>query len=123
MEPTAGTVEVNGCDVASDPDRARRAIGYMSDQAGVYERLSVREYLEFFAAASQVESEQVVDAALELTDLDRLEDKLVSTMSKGMKQRLQVARVLLASSDESVGLWWSREVAEGVIERDFEGFC
>jgi len=99
MEPTSGTVEVNGFDVASDPDRARRTIGYMSDQAGVYERLSVREYLEFFAAASQVAPEQVVDAALELTDLDRLEDKLVSTMSKGMKQRLQVARVLLNDPD------------------------
>jgi len=99
LEPTSGSVEVNGTDIAGDPDRARRLIGYMSDQAGVYERLSVREYLEFFAEVSRVESSRVVPAALELTDLDRLQDRLVATMSKGMKQRLQVARVLLADPD------------------------
>ncbi len=95
LEPTAGSVEVNGRDIESDPDGARRSIGYMSDQAGIYERLSVREFLEFFAGASQVESDGVVQAALALTDLERIQDRLVSVLSKGMKQRLQVARVLL----------------------------
>jgi ABC-2 type transport system ATP-binding protein len=55
----------------------------------------VREYLEFFADAFRVGSAKVVDAVLELTDIGRLSDKLVVTMSKGQKQRLQLARILL----------------------------
>ena len=67
----------------------------MPDHAGVYERITVREYLEFFADAFRVPSIGVVDAVLELTDLGKLQDRLVATMSKGMKQRLQLARILL----------------------------
>jgi ABC-2 type transport system ATP-binding protein len=77
------------------PGEVRRRIGYMPDHAGVYDRITVREYLEFFADAFRVESPEVVDAVLELTDLSKLQEKLVVTMSKGMKQRLQLARVLL----------------------------
>jgi ABC-2 type transport system ATP-binding protein len=95
LEPMAGRVEIDGLDVAMEPERVRRLIGYMPDHAGVYERITVREYLEFFADAFRVESMEVVDAVLELTDLGKLQDKLVATMSKGMKQRLQLARVLL----------------------------
>jgi ABC-2 type transport system ATP-binding protein len=73
----------------------RRRIGYMPDHAGVYDRLTVREYLEFFADAFRVPSPAVVDAVLELTDLQRIQDKIVATMSKGMKQRLQLGRILL----------------------------
>jgi ABC-2 type transport system ATP-binding protein len=70
----------------------------MPDHAGVYERVTVREYLEFFADAYKVAPDanySVVDAVMELTDLTKLSDKLVATMSKGMKQRLQLARTLL----------------------------
>src|ERR1700691_5017889 len=71
----------------------------MPDHAGVYERLTVREYLEFFADAYGVPTAgttyAVVDAVMELTDLGKLRDRLVATMSKGMKQRLQLARTLL----------------------------
>jgi ABC-2 type transport system ATP-binding protein len=95
LEPMAGRIEIDGIDVAMDPKRVRRLIGYMPDHAGVYERITVREYLEFFADAFRVESPEVVDAVLELTDLGELQEKLVANMSKGMKQRLQLARVLL----------------------------
>ncbi len=95
LEPMAGRVEVDGFDVAIDPEQVRRRIGYMPDHAGVYERVTVREYLEFFADAYQIPHLGVVEAVLELTDLQKLQDKLVVTMSKGMKQRLQLARVLL----------------------------
>lgn len=95
LEPMAGRVEVDGLDVAIDPDEVRKRIGYMPDHAGVYERVTVREYLEFFADSYQIPHLGVVDAVLELTELQKLQDKLVVTMSKGMKQRLQLARVLL----------------------------
>jgi len=95
LEPMAGRVEVDGYDVSIDPERVRHQIGYMPDHAGVYDRVTVREYLEFFADAYQIPHLGVVQAVLELTDLEKLQDKLVVTMSKGMKQRLQLARVLL----------------------------
>ncbi len=98
LEPLAGRVEVDGFDVSVDPEAVRKIIGYMPDHAGVYERVTVREYLEFFADAYKVAPDGnygVVDAVMELTDLTKLRDKLVATMSKGMKQRLQLARTLL----------------------------
>ena len=54
LEPATGRVEIDGFDVSIDPDKVRRAIGYMPDHAGVYERITVREFLEFFADAYQV---------------------------------------------------------------------
>jgi ABC-2 type transport system ATP-binding protein len=95
LEPMAGRVEIDGIDVTMDPEEVRRRIGYMPDHAGVYERITVREYLEFFADAFRVPSLGVVDAVLELTDLGKIQDKIVATMSKGMKQRLQLGRILL----------------------------
>lgn len=95
LEPMAGRVEIDGIDVTMDPEEVRRIIGYMPDHAGVYDRITVREYLEFFADAFRVPAINVVDAVLELTDLGKLQDRLVAEMSKGMKQRLQLARILL----------------------------
>ncbi len=95
LEPMAGRVEVDGIDVTIEPTEVRHRIGYMPDHAGVYERITVREYLEFFADAFRVPSLNVVDAVLELTDLGKIQDRVVATMSKGMKQRLQLGRILL----------------------------
>ncbi|AKT37153.1 ABC transporter ATP-binding protein [Chondromyces crocatus] len=95
LEPMAGRVEVDGIDVSLNPYAVRRLIGYMPDHAGVYDRVTVREYLEFFADAFRVPSADVVDAVLELTELRRIQDRVVATMSKGMKQRLQLGRILL----------------------------
>ncbi len=95
LEPMAGRVEIDGVDVAIDPDYVRKIIGYMPDHAGVYEGITVREYLEFFADAFGVVNIGVVDAVIELTDLGNLQNRLVSALSKGMKQRLQLARILL----------------------------
>jgi ABC-2 type transport system ATP-binding protein len=95
LEPTAGRIEIDGIDAALDPDAVRRIIGYMPDHAGVYERITVREFLEFFADAYRIPELGVVDAVIELTELTKLSDRLVATLSKGMKQRLQIARTLL----------------------------
>jgi ABC-2 type transport system ATP-binding protein len=95
LEPTAGRVCIDGIDVTLEPERVRRIVGYMPDHAGVYERITIREYLEFFADAYDLREGKVVDAALELTELSKLDDRLVASLSKGMKQRLQIARILL----------------------------
>jgi ABC-2 type transport system ATP-binding protein len=95
LEPTSGRVAIDGIDTALEPAKVRRIIGYMPDHAGVYERITVREFLEFFADAYGVPELGVVEAVIELTDLDKLADRLVATLSKGMKQRLQIARTLL----------------------------
>ncbi len=95
VEPLSGRVEIDGLDVSMDPETVRRRIGYMSDQAGVYQRITVREFLEFFAAAYAIPSLGVVATVMELTDISPLVDQLVATLSKGQKQRLQLARILL----------------------------
>jgi ABC-2 type transport system ATP-binding protein len=95
LEPLSGKVEIDGIDVALEPARVRRLIGYMPDHAGVYERITIREFLEFFAAAYNVPDRSVVGAVIELTELGKLQDRLVVELSKGMKQRLQIARILL----------------------------
>lgn len=95
LEPTAGQVEIAGYDVAMHPEAVRRIIGYMPDHSGVYDRITVREYLEFFAASYRVPNPEVVSTVLELTELGKLDDRLVASLSKGMKQRLQIARILL----------------------------
>jgi ABC-2 type transport system ATP-binding protein len=95
LEPSSGMVEIDGIDAVEDPVLVRRTLGYMPDHSGVYERITVREYLEFFANAAGVPASGPIDAAVELTNLGALEGQLVATLSKGMRQRLGLARVLL----------------------------
>jgi ABC-2 type transport system ATP-binding protein len=84
LEPMAGRVEIDGFDVAVDPDRVRSIIGYMPDHAGVYERITIREYLEFFADSYRVPNIGVVDAVIELTDLGNLHELPTSGGSTGL---------------------------------------
>src|SRR5678815_4423141 len=98
LRPTYGSAEVLGRDVLRNGDFVRRNIGYMPDTFGVYEDLKVTEYLEFFAAAYSIPRKQrrkVVGDVLELTDLSYKRDALVDSLSRGMQQRLGLARVLV----------------------------
>jgi ABC-2 type transport system ATP-binding protein len=98
LEPTAGRVTIDGTSVVEDPERVRPSIGYMPDACGVYEGNTVAEYLEFFAGAYKTpvrERAGIVRDVLTLTDLDRLKDRLVGELSRGMKQRLCLARTLV----------------------------
>jgi ABC-2 type transport system ATP-binding protein len=97
-----GTALINGVNVRNDPDRVREMMGYMPDFFGVYEDLTAREYLHFFAAAyriPKVRRNGVVDDVLQLTDLTHKIDAPVDSLSRGMKQRLALARVLLHDPD------------------------
>jgi ABC-2 type transport system ATP-binding protein len=98
LNPTMGRAFVLGKEVRSHGDFVRRNIGYMPDTFGVYEDLKVTEYLEFFASAYGIPRSQrrkVVGDVLELTDLNYKQDALVDSLSRGMQQRLGLARVLV----------------------------
>ncbi len=98
LKPHKGTVRIKGTDIAKNPQAIRRMIGYSPDSFGVYEDLTVSEYLHFFAAAYRIGGEKrkaVVNDVLALTDLGGKKDSPVDALSRGMKQRLGLARVLL----------------------------
>lgn len=98
LRPDSGSARVCGLDVTKDGDRIRRVLGYMPDFLGVYDDLTVDEYLQFFAAAFGIDRKRrriVVDSVLELTDLTAKKRALVDSLSRGMQQRLGIARVLI----------------------------
>ena len=98
LAPTWGEAYVCGHSIYTHPREIRRSIGYMPDIFGVYDDMRVIEYLEFFAAAYRIdgpERRRVADRSLELVDLTVKRDELVTSLSRGMTQRLGLARVLL----------------------------
>lgn len=97
-----GRVKINGIDVLSKPQAVREKIGYVPDFFGVYEDLTVEEYLHFFAAAYRIDRNRrkaIIGDVLELTDLVHKLQAPVDALSRGMKQRLSLARVLLHDPD------------------------
>lgn len=98
LDRDEGLVEVAGADPARDPDSVRRILGYMPDFFGVYERVTALEYLDFFAAAHRVPAGRrpaLVGELLELVGLNEKRSADVNTLSRGMKQRLSLARALV----------------------------
>jgi ABC-2 type transport system ATP-binding protein len=97
LKPTSGEARVAGHSVTADPIAVRRVIGYMPDFFGVYEDMKVWEYLDFFAACYEIPSairEGMIDDLLALVDLGHKREAYVETLSRGMKQRLCLARTL-----------------------------
>jgi len=97
LRPTAGEAWVAGHSVLRERRGVRRAIGYMPDFFGVYGDMKVWEYLDFFAACYEIPAEtrrQLVGDLLELVDLAHRRDDYVDALSRGMKQRLCLARAL-----------------------------
>jgi ABC-2 type transport system ATP-binding protein len=98
LEPTRGNAFIDGLDVRKEGKKVRRRVGYMPDFMGVYDDLKVFEYLEFFAAAFGIERKKrksIVEGVLELTDLQVKQAATVDSLSRGMQQRLGLARVLI----------------------------
>jgi ABC-2 type transport system ATP-binding protein len=97
MKPSGGEAYINGHSVISAPREVRRSIGYMPDFFGVYEDMKVWEYLDFFAACYEIPEAQrpgLINDLLELVDLAHRRDDMVDKLSRGMKQRLCLARTL-----------------------------
>ncbi len=98
LNPTWGEAYVGGYSIYTHPKEIRRMIGYMPDFFGVYDDMKVIEYLEFFAAAYRIRGpkrRQVCDEVLDLVELGYKREALVTSLSRGMTQRLGLARVLL----------------------------
>ncbi|MEL7266648.1 MAG: ABC transporter ATP-binding protein [Planctomycetota bacterium] len=98
LKPTTGRGEVAGHDVIGDPVGVRQAVGYMPDNFGVYDGMKVWEFLDFFAVAyriSRTQRKQIINEVLELLDLAHKRDDYVNGLSRGMKQRLCLAKTLV----------------------------
>ena len=98
LAPTAGQALVLGHDVVRDADAVRHVIGYMPDFFGVYKDMEVTEYLDFFGACYKIptaQREKTVNDVLELVGLSEKKGALIGALSRGMQQRLGLARVLI----------------------------
>ena len=98
MKPTSGTAYVDGTDVVKDGQRARKLVGYMPDFFGVYDSLKCWEYLDFYARCYRIgaaERKRMTRQLLELVQLAEKENEYVDALSRGMKQRLCLARSLI----------------------------
>ena len=98
LTPSAGSAHVLGHDVVREADAVRHVIGYMPDFFGVYKDMEVTEYLDFFGACYKIPSaqrEKTVKDVLELVGLTEKQGALIGALSRGMQQRLGLARVLI----------------------------
>jgi ABC-2 type transport system ATP-binding protein len=98
LRPSRGDGEVNGFSVSKNPMDVRRSVGYMPDNFGVYDGMKVWEFLDFFAVAYKIgrtKRKQVIRDVLDLLDLTYKKDAYVNSLSRGMKQRLCLAKTLV----------------------------
>ena len=98
LKPDSGTLSVLGHDPVASPREVRKVLGYMPDTLGVYADLDVDEYLHFFAAAYNIPARVrpgLLDGLLELVALEDKRTSRVDSLSRGMKQRLSLARALV----------------------------
>jgi len=97
-EPTAGDAFIDGISVVEEPEKARRMVGYVPDDLPTHRDMSVRDYLDFYGRAYRLRGRhrrQVIQRVEEFTNLTGIRDKYLVALSKGMKQRVSVARSLL----------------------------
>lgn len=102
LKPQSGRITVFGLDVRKDVLGIRKRLGYMPDHFSMYRQMTVYEYLDFFAAAhgsKAAERKRIVDELLELTDMGNRRYDLIQGLSRGLQQRVSLARVLVNNPD------------------------
>jgi len=102
LKPTSGTANICNYCIRRNPEDVKRHIGLMPDSFGVYSDIKVWEYLDFFASAYKInvpQRKKIIDDVLELTDLQMKRDSFVEQLSRGMRQRLCLAKTLLHNPD------------------------
>ena len=98
LRPSSGRAWIAGEEVSSQPKQIRQLVGYMPDFFGVYDDLKVEEYLDFYGASygiPMLQRKKIIDELLELMDLGHKREAYVDSLSRGMKQRLCLARCLV----------------------------
>lgn len=98
LEPTAGTVEVCGADVLTDPIKVKQKIGYLPEGAPCYGEMTVRRFLQFIAdirGLSGADKNRAIDSAIEKINLQSVVNQSIETLSKGFKRRVGVAQAIL----------------------------
>jgi ABC-2 type transport system ATP-binding protein len=98
LAPTMGQARVAGVDVAQEPERAQQNIGYLSDFFAVYEDLKVWEYLDYFAHAYKIPEPEIparINEVIAQVNLEVKRDAMIRGLSRGMKQRLGIARAII----------------------------
>src|SRR5437667_6556206 len=98
LDPTSGRALIDGQEVTGNKDRIKQLVGYLPDNFGVYPTLRVWEYLNFFAAAYRIPKKQRkkrIDRCLSIANAMEFRDKLMGALSRGMKQRVGIAKTLL----------------------------
>src|SRR5689334_13858238 len=97
-EPTGGDAFIDGISVVEEPERARKLVGYVPDALPTHRDMSVHDYLDFFARAYAIKGRrrhEVIEGIEAFTNLTGIRDKMLHALSKGMKQRVSLARALL----------------------------
>lgn len=98
LRPSSGRAWIAGEEVTAQPKQIRKLVGYMPDFFGVYDDLKVEEYLDFYSASYGIpllQRHKIIDELLELMDLGHKREAYVDSLSRGMKQRLCLARCLV----------------------------
>lgn len=98
LQPTSGEAWINGISISQNPHEVRRQIGYMPDFFGVYDQLKTEEYLDFYGASYGLDAgrrAELIPQLLELVNLSNKRSEYVDLLSRGMKQRLCLARALI----------------------------
>lgn len=97
-DASSGRVEIDGHSIITHPERARELVGFVPDSLPLHADMSVHEYLDFFARAYGIKAEKrrsLIDDLEEFTNLTGIREKLIVALSKGMKQRVSIARALI----------------------------
>src|SRR5262245_41766088 len=99
LRPTSGRIEISGSEVGLEPKKLHAFVGYLPDNFGLYDDLTVWQFLDYFAHAQRLEKAAIsgrIDKVLDLTGLVPKRNAIVGTLSRGMRQRLLIAKTLLA---------------------------
>jgi sodium transport system ATP-binding protein len=134
LRPTAGMARIAGHDVVREPQAVRRVIGVLPESAGVYGRLTTRDAIRYTGRLHGVSPEVLearIDALCEALDLGPEQDRLTETLSKGMKQKVNIARALvhnprvvfLDEPTSGLDVLTARSVRDFVLHFKQEGRC
>ena len=100
IEPTEGQIYINGYDIQKQPKQAKKQIGYMSENSALYPDFTVKEFITYLADLKRVDKKEKnieIDKVINQTGLSSVENKLISNLSRGYKQRVSLAGALVGN--------------------------